>query len=158
MYRPRHITVLIMAVVVGGLRLPVNIFLRIILSSFSLTPNRLAMNSYRIINAVYELKMARNLDIEVCDIFRCYFMSSNKKSNRWFLSIWTNIEHLIEHLPDSDQWANDYIEVFDNYNFAIGDRDRLYPLSTSNRIQKCTFEFCRTCLLLKFSNLSPNMI
>lgn len=84
------------------------------------------MNNYRISNAVYELKVNNDLDIEVCDIFCHYFMSLNKKSKRRFLSIWTDEEHIIECLLDSNHWANDYIEVFGNYNFPSGDVGRRY--------------------------------
>lgn len=117
-HRPTHITVPLMAICEAGLRFPLHLFLREILSRYSLAPHQLAINSYWIIILVIVLKESHNLVFNVPDLFHTYNMSWHWTSGHRFLTTRRGEEPLINKLPDMDKWADLYVEVHGNYEFG----------------------------------------
>jgi hypothetical protein len=156
-----HITVPLMAISEGGLRFPVNQLLREFLHEYQLNPRYLAVNSFRIINAVDALRERFNLTFTLSDLIGVYNVSRNKSSSRRFLSlrcIKPPRPYLIDHLPDSDPWANDFVEVRGNFEFGPGE-DRSYPIPRGEIFLGCCtflyFDFYRCFdLLLPVTNIS----
>ncbi|KAI8571318.1 hypothetical protein RHMOL_Rhmol01G0110300 [Rhododendron molle] len=130
-HRPEHITVPLMAICEAGLRFPLHPFLRELLAKFGLVPHYFAINSFRIVMAVIKLKELHNLEFTVADLFHTYIMSRHGKTERRYLSTHSNKEPLIDGLPDTDKWANFYIEVSGNYEFG----DQTVRLQTVPKIK-----------------------
>ncbi|KAI8559770.1 hypothetical protein RHMOL_Rhmol04G0199900 [Rhododendron molle] len=115
---PEHITVPLMAICEAGLRFPLHPFLRELLAKFGLVPHFFAINSYRIVMSVIKLKELHDLEFTISDLFHTYVMSRHGKTNRRYLSIRSGKEPLKDGLPDTDKWANFYVEVSGNYEFG----------------------------------------
>lgn len=97
-YVPNHINIPLMAITKGGVRFPMNTFIRAVLNTYHLPPDQLSANSYRIINSVYELKLRDNLELQVWDLFEIYAMSRNAKFGRYFLMTRPEKKQIVEHL------------------------------------------------------------
>ncbi|KAI8572385.1 hypothetical protein RHMOL_Rhmol01G0194500 [Rhododendron molle] len=69
-------------------------------------------------NVSDKLKELHNLEFTVVDLFRTYIMSRHGKTNRRYLSTRNGKEPLIDGLPDTDKWANFYVEGSNNYEFG----------------------------------------
>lgn len=113
-----HITIPILAITEGGLQFPLNRFVREVLCAFEIPPFDLAINTYRIINSAARLTSKFGLKFQVHDLFLPYFMNSNAHSGRRYFSVRRDYDHIVRRLPDSDKWANDYLEVYGNYDLG----------------------------------------
>lgn len=133
-----------MAICEAGLRFPLHPFLRELLARFGLVPHFFAINSFRIVMSVIKLKELHNLDFSVADLFHTYQMSRHGKTDRRYLSTRSNKEPLIDGLPDTDKWANFYVEVSGNYEF--GDQsNRIHHVPKVKDFRGCLsfLYFCR---------------
>lgn len=127
-YGPGHVNVPLMAITEGGLRFPMNEFVRAVLFSYRIALDQLTSNSYRIINCALELKRRHGLAFSVGDLFGIYSMSRNKNYGRYFFATLPNKAQIIESLPDFDKWADFYLVVSGNY--APTENTDLCPVPT----------------------------
>lgn len=67
--------------------------------------------------SVIELKESQGLKFSVADLFDMYIMSRHGRTKCRYLWTRRNKEPLISGLPDTDKWANFYVEVNGNYEF-----------------------------------------
>jgi hypothetical protein len=116
-----------MAIIEGGVRFPLHPFLRQVLNVLQLTPSQVTINFYRIVVGVIELKERYHLEFEVEDLFGLYLVSQNKVARRKYLSCRTGQRRLIRGLPDSDKYANDFVVVRGEFEFALGEF-RYHPI------------------------------
>lgn len=115
----------------GGVRFPLHQFVRRVLRTLSLTSSQLTVNSYRIITSIIELRRQYNLTFGLEELFRVYLVGVNRENNRYYLSCRTGYdEFLIDHLPDSEEWASIYVSVFENFMFRPGEN-----IDTATRVQ-----------------------
>lgn len=81
------------------------------------------------------LREKLGLIFNLFDLVGVYNVSRNSPSERRFLSMRSTPKaprsYLIDHLPDSDPWANDFIEVQGKFEFGPED-DGSYPVSRLN--------------------------
>lgn len=68
--------------------------------------------------SVIALKELHDLEFNVADLFHSYIMSRHGRTERRYLSTRRDKELLIDGLPDTDKWANFYVEVNGNYEFG----------------------------------------
>lgn len=68
--------------------------------------------------SVIALKELHDLEFTVADLFHTYIMSRHGQTERRYLSTRRDKEPLIDGLPDTDKWANFYVEVNGNYEFG----------------------------------------
>lgn len=120
-----------MAIKEGGLRFPVNLLLREFLYEYQLIPRHLAVNAFRINNAVHAVREKFYFTFNIFDLIQVYNVSQNKSSERRFLSLRSTPKepqtYLIDQLPDSDRWTNDFVEAYGNFEFGPDD-NRMYPI------------------------------
>lgn len=132
-----HITVPLLSITEGGLRFPVNLLLRQFLFEYQINPRYLAMNSFRIINSLHVLREKFGIIFNLPDLVGVYNVSRNSPSERRFLSLRSTPKeprpYLIDHLPDSDPWANDFVEVRGNFEFGPDD-DGIYSIPRQNTV------------------------
>lgn len=64
--------------------------------------------------SVIALKETHSLIFNVADLFHVYTMSRHE---RQYLTTHKTLDHLITNLPDTDKWANFYVEVHGNFKF-----------------------------------------
>jgi hypothetical protein len=117
----------LMAIIEGGVRFPFHPFLRQVLNVLQLTPSQVTINFYRIVVGVIELKERYHLEFEVEDLFGLYLVSQNKVARRKYLSCRTGQRRLIRGLPDSDKYANDFVVIRGEFEFASGEL-RYHPI------------------------------
>lgn len=117
-----------MAIIEGGVRFPMNEFTRAFLNAYELSPDQLTCNSYRIINSAYELKLKDNLDLRIWDLLDIYAVSRNKSFGRYFLMTRPKRRQIVEHIPDSEKWAEQHLVV--SGNFAVPSDEDLFPIPT----------------------------
>lgn len=118
-YGPNHLIVPLMAITEGGVRFPMNNFIRAVLNTYSLSPDQLTINSYRVINSAYELKVRDNLELRVWDLFELYAMSRNAKFGRYFLMTRPKKRQIVDRLPDSDHFQDICVMVSGDYCLPI---------------------------------------
>lgn len=123
---PEHIIVPLMAICEAGLRFPLHPFLREVLSRFNLAPHQVSINNYRIIVFVIALVENHGLEFTIADLVHTYTMSRLGRTGRRYLTSSLKMEPLITSLPDTDKWADFYLEVHGNYEF--GDAPKHHPV------------------------------
>lgn len=67
---------------------------------------------------VIALKELHDLDFTIADLFETYIMSRHGRTEHTYLSTHRGKEPLVDGLPDTDKWANFYVEVSGNYEFG----------------------------------------
>lgn len=83
----------------------------------SLTSSQLTVNSYRVITSIIELRRQYNLTFGL-ELFGVYQVKVHRDYNRYYLSCRSGYdEFLIDHLPDSEEWAGIYVSVTGNFMF-----------------------------------------
>jgi hypothetical protein len=114
-----------------------NLLLRQFFFEYKLPPRFLAVNSFRIINGIYYLREKYGLVFNLFDLIGVYNVSRSSPLGRRFLSLRSTPkeprEYLIDHLPDSDRGANDFVEIRGNFEFGPED-DGLYPIPRLNML------------------------
>jgi hypothetical protein len=121
-HRPGELIVPLMAITEGGLRFPLHQFVRRVLRTLSLTTSQLTVNSYRIITSIIELRRQYNLTFGLEELFGVYLLGVNRDYNRYYLSCRSGYDQfLIDHLPDSEEWASIYVSVTGNFMFGPGE-------------------------------------
>jgi hypothetical protein len=111
----------LMAIIEGGVRFPFHPFLRRVLNLLRLTPSQVTINFYRIVMGAVELKERYGLEFEAEDLFGLYFVSENRVSKRKFFGSRAGQRKLIRGLPDSDKYANDFVCVSGEFEYALGE-------------------------------------
>jgi hypothetical protein len=111
----------LMAIIEGGVRFPFHPFLRRVLNLLRLTPSQVTINFYRIVMGALELRERYRLDFEAEDLFGLYFVSENRVSKRKFLGSRAGQRKLIRGLPDSDKYANEFVCVSGEFEYAVGE-------------------------------------
>lgn len=130
-HRPKELIFSLMAVTEGGIRFPLHQFVRRVLRTLSLTSSQLTVNSYRIITSIIELRRQFNLIFGLEELFGVYLVGVNRESDRYYLSCRTGYDtFLIDHLPDSEEWASIYVSVTGNFMFGPGE-----SIDTTTRVQ-----------------------
>ena len=114
-----------MAIFEGGVRFLVDPLLLNTLRFYSLCPNQLSLNFYRVVSCVSRLNQIYGLQLNYHDINFMYSLCGNKKTNYYLKArdVWVR---LISCLHDSNRnSAEEYVLVSGNW-FAD---ELLYPLS-----------------------------
>lgn len=118
-YQEGHLTFPLMAIIEGGVRFPLDPFVRRFLRTLTLSSNQISVNTYRIICSISELRRRYDLPFGLEELFGAYKVSRSGNPPRWYLSSRTKFEELlIEGLPDSEEWASSYVVVSGNFMFG----------------------------------------
>ncbi|KAI8563841.1 hypothetical protein RHMOL_Rhmol03G0140600 [Rhododendron molle] len=98
-------------------------------TSFDPQEIELPVNSYRIITSIIKLRRQFNLTFGLEELFRVYLVGVSRENARYYLSSRMGYDmFLIDHLPDSEEWASIYVSVSENFMF--GPRESIDTVTT----------------------------
>lgn len=121
-YREGELTLPLMAIIEGGVRFPLDPFLRQFLRALTLTTSQITVNTYRVICSIANMRRRESLLFGLAELFCAYKISRSGNPPRYYLSSRPEfLSLLVDGLPDSDEWADTYVCVFGNFMFGRGE-------------------------------------
>ena len=115
----------LMAILVGGVRFPMDPLLLNTLRYFRMCPDQLPPNFYRVVSCVSRLNQTFSLQLDHHNINHMYSLCGNKRTN-YYLKVKDTRVWLVSCLPNSNRnFAGEFVRVRGNW-FA---GEIPYPLS-----------------------------
>ena len=114
--REGRVVILLVAIVEGGVRIPISDLLTNFLWHFKVYPDQCTPNIFRIVSNVDTLNKRLGLNLTEHDIKYIYSFQDSKISGFYF-KVWHGEVRLISSLPDSDK------EIERDYLIILGNED-----------------------------------
>ena len=106
---PNHIFLPILAVIEGGVRFPLHLFLCKFFHKLKLAPSQVMVNVFRTIMGIARLNegKAKATPTSYEDIFGCYTLGFSKATKRYYLCRRPGRQPLVGGLSDTDKYGNE---------------------------------------------------
>ena len=89
-----------------------------LLAGYKMTPFQVSVNTFRVLSCFDAVGAMEKINVSIGDVLDLYMMSYNAQFKRYFLSAQTGTVDLFTRMPDSERWANYYVEIFDGFSIT----------------------------------------